>query len=108
MGAKAGKRFRGFREDPARAELLALYHEADQLLASFACETSTDCCHFGRTGREPYPTAVEVAETGSMKVGKPVIAPAISAATTMAAKVFNMALTPRHPSFLYVCRRIYA
>src|SRR5688572_11119863 len=62
MGAKAAKRYRGFRDDPARAELLALYREADQILASFTCESSTDCCHFGRTGREPYPTAVEVAE----------------------------------------------
>lgn len=51
-----------FRDDPARAELLALYLETDQRLAGVSCDSSTDCCHFGRTGREPYPTAVEVAE----------------------------------------------
>lgn len=28
----------------------------------FSCEGSTECCRFGITGREPYPTAVEVAE----------------------------------------------
>jgi Fe-S-cluster containining protein len=46
----------------ARRALLALYAEADALLAGFSCDASTDCCHFARTGREPYPTAVELAE----------------------------------------------
>ncbi|HEY8075326.1 MAG TPA: YkgJ family cysteine cluster protein [Labilithrix sp.] len=44
------------------AELRAIYAELDAFLDGFTCETSGDCCHFGRTGREPYPTAVEVAE----------------------------------------------
>jgi len=45
-----------------RAELRALYTEVDGLLAGWTCEASTDCCRFGVTGREPYPTAVELAE----------------------------------------------
>jgi uncharacterized protein len=44
------------------AELRALYAEVDALTAGFTCEASTDCCRFGVTGREPYPTAVELAE----------------------------------------------
>jgi Fe-S-cluster containining protein len=58
-----------FKSDGARAELLELYAEADRLLASHSCASSTDCCHFGRTGREPYPTAVEVAEV-ELAVGR--------------------------------------
>jgi Fe-S-cluster containining protein len=46
----------------ALAELRALYAEVDALLAGFTCDASADCCHFARTGREPYPTAVELAE----------------------------------------------
>jgi uncharacterized protein len=44
------------------AELRALYARIDAALDGWACEASTDCCRFGVTGREPYPTAVEVAE----------------------------------------------
>ena len=51
-----------WKKHPARAELLALYAEVDALLAPISCPGSTDCCHFGRTGREPYPHAVELAE----------------------------------------------
>ncbi len=51
-----------FKTDPRRAELLALYAEVDALLAPFSCDASTDCCRFGVTGREPYPTAIELAE----------------------------------------------
>ncbi len=47
---------------PARAELLALYKEVDALLSPFSCPGSRECCHFGRTGREPYPHAVELEE----------------------------------------------
>jgi Fe-S-cluster containining protein len=39
--------------DGVRRELLAIYRETDALLAGWSCEASTDCCHFGRTGREP-------------------------------------------------------
>ena len=51
--------------DPAKAgleELRGIYREVDALLVSWSCESSTDCCRFGITGREPYPTAVELAE----------------------------------------------
>lgn len=51
-----------WKEDPARAELMKLYEEVDALLGGTSCDDSTDCCHFGRTGREPYPTTIEVAE----------------------------------------------
>src|SRR5215470_19904888 len=33
--------------------LAAVYREVDALLDGWSCELSTDCCHFGRTGREP-------------------------------------------------------
>jgi hypothetical protein len=33
--------------------LARVYHEVDDLLDGWTCERSTDCCHFGRTGREP-------------------------------------------------------
>src|SRR5215470_2466297 len=39
---------------PRDAELLALYAEADRLLQGWTCDRSGDCCHFARTGREPY------------------------------------------------------
>ncbi len=45
-----------------RKELLALYAETDALMAAMSCDASTDCCRFGVTGREPYPTAVEATE----------------------------------------------
>jgi hypothetical protein len=44
------------------AELRAIYTEIDAVLAGFTCDASSDCCHFARTGREPYPSAVEIAE----------------------------------------------
>jgi hypothetical protein len=34
--------------------LRALYAEADRALDGWSCELSSDCCHFARTGREPY------------------------------------------------------
>ena len=55
----------------ARAELLSLYAEADALLEGWTCACSASgidaspaarCCHFALTGREPYPTAVEIEE----------------------------------------------
>jgi uncharacterized protein len=57
---------------PHRAELLALYAEVDALLSDFTCEGSTDCCRFGVTGREPYPTPIEVVElTHALKASPP-------------------------------------
>ena len=51
-----------FKHHPARDELRAIYDEVDALLAPFTCDGARECCHFGITGREPYPTAVEMAE----------------------------------------------
>ena len=56
---------------PDAGALLALYAEVDELLAGWTCACSrsgvgetpeAQCCHFGVTGREPYPTAVELEE----------------------------------------------
>lgn len=41
------------------AELREVYREVDAAHAGWSCESSTDCCHFGRTGREPYVTTIE-------------------------------------------------
>lgn len=55
-------------DSPERAELLALYAEADASLEGWTCACSSAqgvapaCCDAGVIGREPYPTAVEVAE----------------------------------------------
>jgi hypothetical protein len=32
----------------------ALYAKTDELLDGWTCDQSADCCHFERTGREPY------------------------------------------------------
>ncbi len=54
-----------------RAQLLALYAEADALVDGRSCGCSQQgakdpheapCCHFAITGREPHPTAVEIEE----------------------------------------------
>jgi Fe-S-cluster containining protein len=50
------------RYEGLRAELLALYGEVDALLAPFGCGSTAECCNFANTGREPYPTAIELAE----------------------------------------------
>jgi hypothetical protein len=71
---------------PARSELLALYAEADALLDGWTCECSAGpaagevpsvrCCQFGVTGREPYPTAVELEEVRhGMRTSGVVVAP---------------------------------
>jgi len=58
-------------KSPERAQLLAAYAEADALLEGWTCACSragvgaapeAQCCHFAVTGREPYPTAVELEE----------------------------------------------
>lgn len=48
--------------DQALEALRAIYREVDALLAGYTCDTSGECCHFGTAGREPYPSAVELAE----------------------------------------------
>jgi hypothetical protein len=57
---------------PLRAELLALYAEVDAELEGWTCAcsgalshgepTEAPCCHFAVTGREPYPTPIELEE----------------------------------------------
>jgi uncharacterized protein len=42
-------------------DLAALYAEIDARLADHACPSTTECCRFGITGREPYVTGVELA-----------------------------------------------
>jgi hypothetical protein len=50
--------------------LLALYAEVDALLVGWSCTCAEgvgktpepQCCHFAVTGREPYPTAIELEE----------------------------------------------
>ena len=59
-----------WKDHAAHAELLRLYAEVDALLAPFSCDDSTECCQFGVTGREPYPTAVELAEVKSAMAGQ--------------------------------------
>src|SRR5271156_2238443 len=57
-------------ESPARAALQELYAEVDALLGGWTCTCGSAsaearearCCHFAVTGREPYPTAVELEE----------------------------------------------
>jgi uncharacterized protein len=51
-----------FRDHPVRTELRKLYDEVDALLSHLSCDASAECCDFSLTGREPYPTAVEIAE----------------------------------------------
>jgi hypothetical protein len=67
-----------WKDDPARALLLSLYAKADELVRDATCactapgdldaegaadlEQRAPCCHFAVTGREPYPTAVELTE----------------------------------------------
>jgi len=42
------------------AELHAVYRDADRLYAGWSCPSSTECCRFGMTGREPYLTSIEL------------------------------------------------
>lgn len=42
--------------------LAEIYAEVDALLAGFECDSTAECCTFSNTGREPYPTAIELAE----------------------------------------------
>jgi len=41
-------------------ELKALYARVDALYADWSCPTSTECCRFGITGRQPYLTSIEI------------------------------------------------
>ncbi|MDP9035940.1 MAG: YkgJ family cysteine cluster protein [Myxococcota bacterium] len=60
----------GWHRSRERSELLALYADVDALLVGRSCRCSpkgvaasaVECCHFAVTGREPYPTAIELEE----------------------------------------------
>jgi Fe-S-cluster containining protein len=39
--------------------LRGVYADADALFSGWACPSSTECCRFGVTGREPYVTSIE-------------------------------------------------
>lgn len=41
------------------AQLEVLYARVDELYAGWTCPSSTECCRFGLTGRQPYVTAIE-------------------------------------------------
>jgi Fe-S-cluster containining protein len=46
-------------EESMLEELRQLFEEADALLSGASCPSSTECCRFGITGREPYLTSIE-------------------------------------------------
>jgi Fe-S-cluster containining protein len=46
-------------ERERRAKTLAILKDADQLLEGWSCDSSTDCCRFAVTGREPWLTEAE-------------------------------------------------
>lgn len=48
-------------QDALLDELRALYHDVDARYEATRCDATTECCRFGRTGREPYVTELEVA-----------------------------------------------
>ena len=48
-------------EDARLEELAAIYQAVDAAFAGWSCSSSTECCHFGITGREPYVTTIELA-----------------------------------------------
>lgn len=55
--------------------LAALYRDADALYAQWSCPSSTECCRFGITGRQPYVTSIEVAalERARLQRGLPAL-----------------------------------
>lgn len=57
---RAGTRRRGTDEAELLAELDEIYRDADAAFAGWSCPTSTECCRFGITGREPYVTSIEL------------------------------------------------
>jgi hypothetical protein len=71
-----------WRRSPFRAELQALYAATDALLESWVCACTASlshtapCCDFGTTGREPFPTAVELEEVRHALLASPLPATA--------------------------------
>ena len=48
-------------EEALLEELAGLYLQVDDSLKGASCPSSTECCRFGVTGREPYVTSIEAA-----------------------------------------------
>lgn len=48
------------RERALLDELASVYRDVEQAYSTHRCPTSTDCCRFGVTGREPYVTSIEL------------------------------------------------
>ena len=48
-------------DDALLAELRALYRDVGALYEGWSCPSSTECCRFGVTGRQPYVTSIELA-----------------------------------------------
>jgi len=73
------------KNDALLAELDGLYAEFYSRGACWTCYCSTACCHFGRPGREPYVTTIELAaiERARARSGRKLggSAPAVSKAT---------------------------
>ena len=47
-------------ENACLEALEALYRDIDAAYASTSCPSSSECCRFGRTGREPHVTSIEM------------------------------------------------
>jgi uncharacterized protein len=47
--------------DALLTELAEVYRDADAAFDGWTCPSSTECCRFGITGREPYVTSIELA-----------------------------------------------
>jgi Fe-S-cluster containining protein len=52
------------RVEGLEATLREVYAEVDAMHEGWSGEATTDCCHFGRTGREPYVTTIEARLVG--------------------------------------------
>ncbi|MBX3187457.1 MAG: YkgJ family cysteine cluster protein [Labilithrix sp.] len=61
MGASHERERRQSSTKEPFAALREIFAQVDALMEGWSCDASTDCCRFGVTGREPYPTAVELA-----------------------------------------------
>lgn len=47
-------------EDKLLAELTALYAEVAAMYEDWSCPSSTECCRFGITGKQPFVTSIEL------------------------------------------------
>jgi len=47
-------------EQQVLAELSALYAEVDAMYVGWSCPSSSECCRFGITGKQPFVTSIEM------------------------------------------------